>query len=275
MSSLISCANCWYNPLQAGSLGSTFGYCVRHRVILRRPDETTCAWLTRKDLLLPSAQAEQQIHQRLFGPDTNLKVITTREAAGSALYQQENAGVLNGDRVVNLVTEYGDLDTKVESLAQLRATRGPRAELAMLSLARGYTGRCVSRDGTWTAGLHLVWWTRNKLEEDPSPLITLEELRLQLPVSLKRQIELVQWSLVMLRLSFISDIGYHALPHKDPVGSLASLAEDAAAAIGTVSLRKLRPWIKKTALPRFDEVLGFARYKKLARELHRDPDDMG
>jgi hypothetical protein len=269
MSSLISCANCWYNPLQAGSLGSAFGYCVRHRVILRRPDETTCSLLTRKDLLLPSAQAEQQTHSELFGPETTLKVVSTREAADSALYQHETAGVLNGDRVVNLVAEYGDLDTKVESLAQLRATRGPRAEVAMLSLARGYTSRCVFRDGTWTSGLHLVWWTRTKLEEDPTPSITLEDLRFQLPVSLKRQLELVQWSLAMLRLSFISDIGYHAQPQKDSVGSLASLAEDAAAATGAVSLRKLLPWIKKTALPRFDKVLGYPRYQKLARELHR------
>lgn len=269
MPNLVSCSNCWYNPLQAGSLGSSFGYCVEHRIILRRPDETTCALHTRKDLLLPSALAEHGNHSRVFGPDSSLKLVSTREAADSEIYRHESAESLNGDRVVNLVAEYGDLGTKVESLAQLRSMPGPRAELAMLSLARAYTNRCVQRDGRWTSGLHFVWWTRKRLEEDPTPSIALEDLRFHLPVPLDRQLEIVQWSIAMLRLSLVSDIGYHGQSISDEVGSLASLAEEAAAATQAVKLKKLLSWIRKTALPRFDGVLGYARYKQLARELHQ------
>lgn len=269
MSILISCSNCWYNPLQSGSLGSPFGYCVEHRVILRRPDETTCALHTRKDLLLPSALRENMYHMRVFGEDSSLKLVSTREAAESEIYRHESAEPLNGDPVVNLVAEYGDLGTKVESLAQLRSTPGPRAELAMLSLSRAYTNRCVKRDGGWTSGLHFVWWTRKRLEEDPAPSIALEDLRFHLPVPLERQLEIVQWSIAMLRLSLVSDIGYHGRCQNDDVGSLDSLAEEAAAATEVLDLRKLLRWIEKTALPRFDGVLGYARYKKLARELHQ------
>lgn len=275
MSALIACSNCWYNPLQAGALGWHFGYCVEHRVVLRRPDETTCSLHIRKDLLFPSAQAEREHHGKVFGPGCALKVVKTRDEADSEIYRHQPEGPLNGDRVVSLVAEYGDLHSKIESLAQLRSTPGPRAETAMLSLARGYTSRCVTRGGRWTSGLHLVWWTRRRLEEDPAPSVALEDLRFQLPVSIKRQQELVQWSLAMLRLSFVSDIGFHGQAANDDIGKLASLAEDAAAGTETVSLRKLLSWIRKEALPRFDDVLGYPRYRELARGLHRDSDDHG
>lgn len=270
MTVLISCSNCWYNPLQSGALGSSFGYCVEHRFVLRRPDETTCSLLVRKDLLLDSAQKEHVYHEEVYGPGRGLKIVKSCHSADSDVYRCDSSEIVNGDDVVRLVAEYGELDTKIESLAQLRFMTEPRAEVAMLSLARGYTHRCVSRGGAWTSGLHLLWWTRQRLEKNPKLHVPLQDLRYQLPVPIERQIELVQWSLAMLRLSFVSDIGSYGQESGDDVGALASFPEDAAIAIQSVSLKKLLSWIKNTALPRFDEVLGYQRYKGLARELHRD-----
>jgi hypothetical protein len=76
----------------------------------------------------------------------------------------------------------------------------------------------------------------------------------------------------MLRLSFVSDIGIHGQMTRDDIGALASIAEDAAMATETVSLRKLLSWVRRSALPRFDEVLGYTRYRELARKLHHGED---
>lgn len=269
MSSALSCANCWYNPLQSGSLGSTFGYCVEHNFILRRPDETTCGLLMRKDLLLPSARVEQQIHAERFGPGVDLRLVGKAKKTDPEVHWAKPEVSINGDRVVGIVLEYGLLESKIESLSQLRVLENARSETAMLNLARGYTRRCVENDGSWTSGLHLLWWTRQRLQEDPLPEVSIDDLRYQLPVSLARQQELVQWSLIMARLVFISDVAMHASTSRDKVARLSSIAEDAAADTEIVSLRKLKAWVKKEAIPRFDAALPRKRYVDLARELHR------
>jgi hypothetical protein len=221
----------------------------------------------RKDLLLPTARAEQERHKKEFGPRMDLKIIGSKIVAEPDIFFAIPDGSMNGDRVASLVKEYGAYGTKIESLAQLRVTPGARAETAMLNLARGYTGRCVVRGGSWTSGLHLLWWTRQRMESDPVPQISIDDLRYQLPVPIERQKELVQWSLLMLRLVFIADVATHACSSKDRLAKLDAIAEDAAADTGIVSLRKLRSWVKKEAIPRFDRVLGESRYKKLAHEL--------
>ena len=63
---LASCANCWFNGLQHGSVGLNVGYCTEHRVVLRRADETTCARHMRKDLLLKSSEAFNFQHKRMY-----------------------------------------------------------------------------------------------------------------------------------------------------------------------------------------------------------------
>lgn len=267
MTTALSCANCWYNPLQSGSLGSSYGYCVEHNILLRRPDETTCVLQMRKDLLLPTARAEQEMHEKELGPGMDLKIVRGEAIEEPDVFFTDPDVSMNGDRVARLVKEYGEYGTKIESLAQLRITTGARAETAMLNLARGYTSRCVIRGGSWTSGLHLLWWTRQRMEFDLVPDIAIDDLRYQLPVPLDRQKEIVQWSLLMLRLIFISDVATHANSSKERIVELETMAEDAAADTGIVSLRKVRSWVKREAIPRFDRVLSESRYRELAQEL--------
>lgn len=272
MGSLISCSNCWYNALQAGSIGYRVGYCVDKRVILRRPDETTCKCLLRKDLMLESVLLENKLHSEQFGPENQLKRVMDNFPANDEVYQTTNIDLMNGDRVANIVSEYGEYDTKIESLSQLRQIQGSRAELAMHCLGRSYTDRCVVRGGGWKSGLHLFWWTRMKLEHEPMPNVTIDDLRYQLPVPIKRQIELVQWFILMLRLIFISDIACHARKEGDRIARLSNLAEEAAADTGIVSPRKLTNWIKKEGIRKIDKVLPHKRYKEIAQDLHQDSD---
>jgi hypothetical protein len=176
------------------------------------------------------------------------------------------------DPVGEIVTAYGLLGSKVESLARLQSIPGYRAEAAKLSLGRAYVQRCNEHNpGTWTSGIHLLMWTRRRLKDDPQ--IDSNEIRVELPISLKRQIEIAKWSLLMLRLMFISDVGYHA---RDAAGDgsdvkkLKSLAEDAAIQTEKVNYNTLMRWIKKEALPRFDKALPYDSYRELSLDLHKE-----
>jgi hypothetical protein len=174
------------------------------------------------------------------------------------------------DSVANLVTDYGRLQTKIVSLAQLRMIDGGRAELAMLSLARSYIRRCTQRGGKWTSGVHLAWWTRQRLADDPA--FGIEDLLFELPVPVKRQLEIARWSTIMLRLLFLSDVGSHAPQAEKRIHSLASLAEDAAAATDAISPTILLKWIRQKAIPKFDRALSEKAYSKLCEELRADED---
>jgi hypothetical protein len=180
---------------------------------------------------------------------------------------------MHADSVAAVVSDYGQLDTKIVSLAQLKMVPGCRAELALLSLSRGYVGRCVERGGSWTSGLHLLWWTGERLSEEPK--IELNDLRAELPLPLDRQIEIAQWAVIMLRLTFVSDVGYHALAMRHKVSKLASLAEDAAIQVDTLSPARLLRWIKREGVKRFGAALSERTYKQLRKDLHQDPDETG
>ncbi len=71
-------------------------------------------------------------------------------------YIESDGRILESDPVSDVVAEYGEFDTKIESISQLRRIDGIRAEVAMLSLGRGYVRRCVARGGQWTSGLHML-----------------------------------------------------------------------------------------------------------------------
>ncbi|MCB9665030.1 MAG: hypothetical protein H6732_13025 [Alphaproteobacteria bacterium] len=269
---LVSCSNCWFNGLQYGTVGLSMGYCAEYKVVLRRADESTCGKHVRKDLMLTDALAQQTRHQRHFERLDGVQVLHTRHPVENGAYLEADSSMLRRDAVGDAAADYGELGSKIESLAVLKAQKSFRGDLAMLSLGRAYVRRCRTRQGRWTSGLHMFRWTRQRLESDPRPELGPEDLRVQTAASLERQVELAQWGLVMLRLVFISDLGSHAIEDGDPVSSLANLAEEAAAESGALTIKKLANWVKGEGLKRIDAALSEARIKALAAELHEPRD---
>lgn len=265
---LASCANCWFNGLQHGSVGLNVGYCTEHRVVLRQPEQTTCARHMRKDLLLKSSEAFNFQHKRIYLIEDGVQRLSDRERVTSGEYLSKDVDLLRSDAVGDAVADYGEYDTKIESLAQLRSQATLRSEFAMLNLGRAYTRRCIQRQGNWTSGIHILWWTRRNLAAQTPPVV-IGDLRYSAAASLERQHELAQWSLLMFRIVFISDVGSHAASKSDDLGKLESMAEVAAEDTEIPSLRKLQRWIRTKGIPLFDSVMPEPRYRELVATLIR------
>jgi hypothetical protein len=265
-----ACSNCWFNGLQYGAVGLSVGYCAEYRVVLRQPDETTCGRHVRKDLMLDSALTEKVHHRMQFSRTDGVQLLVEGEPVSDGTYATSDATFVRRDPVGEIVADYGEYRSKIESLAQLRAVHSFRADVALTSLARSYTHRCVDNGGRWTSGLHIFWWTRKRLIDEPEPTLAPEDLRLQTATTLERQVELARWSLLMFRLVLISDVGTHALQEQDEVGNLSTLAERAAAETVTPRLRKLVRWIRSVGLSLIDLALPKERYVQLAQELHQE-----
>lgn len=265
---LHSCQNCWFNGLQYGALGLPVGYCSRHRKILNFPDGTTCGLHLRKDLTVLRAKEVSEIHSRHYSADFVSRIDDGGFHEKDLSDDDKDLNLLKKDSVADAVTDYGELGSTIESLARLKAMPGARAELAMLSLGRGYVNNCMSRNGKWTSGLHLYWWSKQRLTEIPE--IRVEDLRSVGATQLSRQSELTAWSLIMLRLTFIEDVTIYANQQGDSLGRVNSLTEQAALALDNFNLRALRKWLKSQAAPQLDARLSSTRYAQLANELHTD-----
>lgn len=268
---LASCANCWHNALQHGSVGLSMGFCTEQRVVLLRPEETTCAKHLRKDLLLDSAQAFSERHQQVYSCPHQVQKLADQEPVEASDYIEASAAFIRHDKVAEAVADYGEYGTKIESLAQLRALGTFRAELAMLTLGRAYSRRCIQRGGHWTSGLHLLWWTKRRLQESQPPEPEPSDFRYQTAGSLDRQVELASWSLMMSRLVFLSDLGAYALAEDDPVGRLRGIAEQAAAETEIPGKKRLLRWIKKVGLPIIEGAISEGRYREMASALRESP----
>ena len=266
----LSCSNCCFNGLQYGSLGLTVGYCVEHKVVLRRADETTCGRHLRKDLGRDSRDLAQQHHAKAYSADYVQFVRTLEPAGNGAAAIETNTELLEKDPVGEAATDYGFLGSKIASLAQLRALPGIRAELAMLSLGRSYVRRCVLLGGAWTSGLHLFWWTRRRIGVRPNVDVT--DFRLQTAASIERQAELAAWSIVMLRLNFLSDVGLSA-PANEPVSQVADIVERAAEATEIPDLDSLMRWIRTDGDSRLETALPYESYNAKRALLHKDTDN--
>jgi len=267
---LFACSNCCYNALQYGPLGLSIGYCVEHRVVLRQADETTCPRHVRKDLGGPSRETAHDHHRARYPLDVVQSLRTAAPATDDPAIVDPDTRHLEEDPVGEAVTSYGSLDSKIASLAQLRAIPGARAELAMLSLGRGYVRRCLLRGGRWTSGLHLFWWTRKRIADEP--VIGVRDFRHETAASLVRQFELAAWSIVMLRLHLLADVG-GAAPKDDGVSVATGLVDDAAEATDLPDLASVLAWIRGTAEPRLEHALPRQRYGELRDALHRDQCD--
>ena len=179
-----------------------------------------------------------------------------------------DAAILTTDVVAREVAEYGLAGTKIESLSRLSTQPTGRAEVARHALGRTYVRTCIARGGTWTSGLHLLRWT--KAMRAVEPRVELPELTDHL-LPLARAMELTKWSVVMLRLTFLSDLGFHA-PETESVARLRDLPEHAAAAINDVALEPLLTWLRTDGAEILERALPDATYYALASKLHQDRD---
>jgi hypothetical protein len=266
---LLSCVNCCFNGMQSELIGTQVGYCTEHRSLLRLPESLTCGRHLRKDLALPEALREQALHQQRF-TGAHISVLRDRTRANGELTSkaEKELATLKQDDVGVEVTHYGDLGTKIESLARLWYKPGARSEVARLSLGRTHVKRCVERGGSWTSGLHMLWWTLRQIDREPE--VKLEDIRVAAAIPMDRQVEIAGWSILMARLLFVGDIGYHGGNHAS-IRRLASIVEDAAAATKEIKFSRLMSWIRRTAKARMQEALPEATYEKLARGLHKEP----
>ncbi len=265
---LHACQNCWFNGLQYGALGLPVGYCTRHRKVLNAADFTTCGQHLRKDLPLSRARQVAEIHAARYPQDTIVRIYGEDEAVEEVSADEKDLDSLRQDPVAEAASDYGLLNSRIESLAQLKALPGARAEVAMLSLARGYVRNCVMRGGAWTSGLHLFWWTKKRLAEMPD--IGVNDLRTTDGIPLSRQVELTAWSIVMLRLTFIDDMAFYAADSQHPVGKATGLLQRYAGSATSFSMPRLAKWIKAEALPILDQALPYQEYRELSAELHKE-----
>ena len=168
-------------------------------------------------------------------------------------------------RIIEEVQNYGRLDSKIGAMAVLRRMPGARAEVAMLSLSRAYFRNCVAHGGSWTAGIHLLFWTLKRLDEEPS--IGATDLRGPIPFSLAHTLAVARWSLLAFRLAFVSDVGRVAAIEGDRVGRLARLPEQALRATPPVDPDLLLAWLGKKK-PAWSSALSPHRYDQLRDKLH-------
>ncbi|MBI4701466.1 MAG: hypothetical protein HY744_09950 [Deltaproteobacteria bacterium] len=272
---LLSCVNCCHNPLQSDSLGMQTGYCTEHRRLLLAPEQLTCGRQMRKDLPAASAARQRELHELRFSPAAIMRLTDKSRVPVNGGYtsaQRADLVPLLQDTVARAILDYGKLDKKIASLAQLRFLAGVRPELAMLSLGRAYLNRCVARGGKWDSGVHLLWWTRQRLADEPA--VQVGDLRTSSPLPLSRQVELAKWSIVMLRLIFVSDVAGYA-KGSGRIGKLAFLAESAAAKTGELSPSRLLRWVRREGVARFDAALPEKRYEQIARDLREKAEAEG
>lgn len=247
---LQSCQNCWFNGLQYGPLGLPVGYCSRHLKVLNVAEETTCGLQLRKDLSLKRALEVAGIHRKHYPVHEIVTVAEKKPANGSASSDPADLKSLTSDPVGAIAFDYGTLGSKIESLAMLKNTAGARAEVALTSLSRAYVANCVSREGRWTSGIHLYWWTKSRLADEPQ--IAASDIRTVGGLQLSRQVALTAWSVVMLRLTLIDDIAEHAASQGDQLGLARGLLNKAAEDVQSFNIKTLTRWIQTTALPALD-----------------------
>lgn len=268
---LQSCQNCWFNGLQYGSVGLSYGYCARHKVVLNNPDETTCGQQVRKDLGFQRSQEVSRLHSEHFDSGRIVRVIGREELARDVSSSLRDEEQLRRDEVADAVIDFGVLDTTISSLAQLKPMHTVRSVVAMTSLGRAYVRNCRTKGGSWTSGIHLYWWNKNRLDQIPE--LTIDDIRYTGAASLARQAELAVWSVMMLRLSFIDDIVELAHLENDEIGLEKGIADRAATAVHDFDPKKLGWWIRRELLPALTSRLDNARYRSIVSELRRNAAD--
>jgi hypothetical protein len=219
--------------------------------------------------MLDSAKTQSSIHCKIFSSSEIVFLRPNGHTPRQQHYVHTDVSALATNPVAITVAEWGDLPTKFASLVALRQLSGGRAELARLSLSRSYVKRCVDRNGRWTSGIHLYSWTRSTLLDEPE--ITADDIRTELSISLERQISMAKWSLLMLRLVFLSDLGFHA--DTGTVRKLRRLPILAAEATGNLSYSALHSWVKREGAKLADRALSPRTVEPKKAEVRMTDDD--
>ncbi|WP_150126944.1 hypothetical protein [Sphingomonas panacis] len=239
--------------------------------MLNNADETTCGQHIRKDLGFERAQEVSRVHSKHFDNRIIVRVLGGEHLArdfSSSLQDEER---LRRDEVADAVIDFGVLDTTISSLAQLKPMHTARSVIAMTSLGRAYVRNCRIRGGSWTSGINLYWWNKNRLDQIPELLV--DDIRYTGATSLKRQADLAIWSVMMLRLCFIDDIVEAAFVENDEIGLERGITDRAATAVQDFDLRKLGVWIRRELLPSLAARLNNDRYRSIVGELKRKSED--
>ncbi len=235
--------------------------------MLSRPHLTTCGQLLRKDLLASSAAEQRTLHAHRF-KETRVSVLAspTTDAASRGMTEKPN-GHLPGDVVLEEVRSYGDLDSKIATMAALHRVPGPRAEIAMLSLSRSYLSNCYEQGGKWTAGVHLAFWTLRRLTSPPE--LGATDLRGPFANPLAVVTAIASWTLIAFRLALLSDVAERARRDKDHAMArlqpLVLRAIEAAPTRPDQLLARLRRDRRQ-----WDAALTEERYARLRAELHQE-----
>lgn len=262
-----SCQNCWFNGLQYGALGFNYGYCSKKNIVLLNAENTTCNQQIRKDLTIERAIATNKIHANFYKSTDIVKINKDPADKNDYSTATKEINFLRKNNISDAAVNYGALSSKIESLAMLNQISGAKSELAFLSLSRGYANNCFNNDQKWTSALHLFWWTKSRITTDPE--INFEDIRFS-NLRLSKQSELLSWSIIMLRLTFLDDVAWYAKKtNYSPLGELVGIPSRVTSAVQSFNSKKTLSWIKNNLLPTINEALPYEEYKRISNTLHK------
>ena len=220
----------------------------------------------RKDLLRASAHEERALHQLHYRLDRVSLVVAPNVDAEKARFVEKPNGMFERDVVLDEVLSYAQYDTNISTMAALRRVEGMRAEIAMLSLSRGYLANCYDNKGPWFAGLHLAFWTLQRLDADP--VFAASELHGPMR-SVSEAMAVAKWRVLAFRLYLLCDVSDETRAQKgrDPITRFTALADEALSAGSPTRPDKVLAKLRSTRT-RWMQALSRDRYTRLRRAVH-------
>jgi hypothetical protein len=103
--------------------------------------------------------------------------------------------------------------------------------------------------------------------------VTADDIRTELAIVLERQISIAKWALLMLRLVFLSDIGFHAPGSMHSIRKLRRLPVLAAEGTGNLSYSSLHNWVKREGAKFADRALSPTAIERIKEEVRAGDND--
>lgn len=268
---LLSCENCWFNALQHDSVGTSFGYCSQFRKLLRRPNETTCGQLMRKDIDAERNIELKELHATKFSP---IKISVIRDALlhvdgmPQSIYTSSKIEAVIADQIGRQLV--APESNKIGAIATLKRMKSVRSEFAFVVFGRSYVYTCNSRNGAWTSGINIFRWVKKSLTYLPQ--LSLTDIRFAAGNTYERQVDLVHWSLMISKLRYISDLGYYARRQGDDAGRLEGILELACEEVEGIDSARLEKWLRFVGFKELDKGMPPKRMKELIEGLSTSSD---